>query len=80
MGQSGICIDHQRLESKSIYSHRRMTKSRAFREISICLCGWNLPQRQLGAYENVSILVAIGVDEDGYREVLAAAEGMKEDG
>lgn len=57
-----------------------MTKSRAFREISICLCGWNLPQRQLGAYENVSILVAIGVDEDGYREVLAAAEGMKEDG
>jgi len=32
-----------------------------------------------GSYENVSILVAIGVNEDGYREVLGAAEGMKED-
>lgn len=32
-----------------------------------------------GEYENVSILVAIAVNEDGYREVLGAAEGMKED-
>lgn len=32
-----------------------------------------------GEYENVSILVAIGVNEDGYREILGAAEGMKED-
>jgi transposase-like protein len=32
-----------------------------------------------GEYENVSILIAIAVNEDGYREVLGAAEGMKED-
>ena len=32
-----------------------------------------------GEFENVSILVAIGVDENGYREVIGAAEGMKED-
>lgn len=32
-----------------------------------------------GEFENVSILVALGVNEDGYREVLGAAEGMKED-
>ena len=32
-----------------------------------------------GEFENVSILVAIGVDSDGYREVIGAAEGMKED-
>lgn len=32
-----------------------------------------------GEYENVSILVAIAVNQDGYREVLGAAEGMKED-
>lgn len=30
-------------------------------------------------FENVAILVAIAVNEDGYREVLGAAEGMKED-
>jgi transposase-like protein len=32
-----------------------------------------------GTFENISVLVAIGVDEQGYREVLGAAEGMKED-
>ena len=32
-----------------------------------------------GEYENVSVLVAIAVNEDGYREVLGAMEGMKED-
>ncbi len=30
-------------------------------------------------YENVSILVAIGVSADGYREIIGAAEGLKED-
>ena len=32
-----------------------------------------------GEYQNVAILVAIAVNEDGYREVIGAAEGMKED-
>ena len=32
-----------------------------------------------GEYENVAILVAIAVNEDGFREVLGAAEDMKED-
>ena len=32
-----------------------------------------------GEVRNVSVLVAIGVSEQGYREVLAAAEGSKED-
>ena len=32
-----------------------------------------------GSVENVSILVAVGVGMDGRREVLAVAEGMKED-
>jgi transposase-like protein len=29
--------------------------------------------------QNVSVLVAIGVDQNGFREILGAAEGMKED-
>ena len=31
------------------------------------------------APKQLDILVAIAVNEDGYREVLGAAEGMKED-
>ena len=30
-------------------------------------------------YENVAILIAIGVSGDGYREIIGAAEGLKED-
>lgn len=32
-----------------------------------------------GHVENVSVLVAIGVDADGHREVIAVDEGMRED-
>ena len=32
-----------------------------------------------GEIQNVSILVAIGVSNDGFREIIGAAEGMKED-
>lgn len=32
-----------------------------------------------GSVENVSILVAIGINADGHREVIAVDEGMKED-
>lgn len=32
-----------------------------------------------GEFENVAVLVAIAVNEDVYREVLGAAEGVKED-
>lgn len=35
--------------------------------------------RFLKEVENVAILIAIGVNEDGYREVTGAMEGMKED-
>lgn len=32
-----------------------------------------------GEYENVAILIAMAVNEEGYREVIGASEGMKED-
>lgn len=39
----------------------------------------HLRRNSCGEFENVVILVAIAVNEDGYREVLGATEGMKED-
>ena len=41
--------------------------------------GIHLKQNWGGEYENVAVLVAIAINEDGYCEVLGAAEGMKED-
>ena len=41
--------------------------------------GISLKRNWGGEFENVSILVAAGVDEDGSREIIGAAEGTKED-
>jgi transposase-like protein len=32
-----------------------------------------------GEVKNVAVLVAIGVDQDGYRQILGVVEGAKED-
>ena len=45
----------------------------------IYLDGIYLKRNWGGEYENVAILIAIGVNNEGDREVLGAAEGMKED-
>jgi len=45
----------------------------------VYLDGIALKRCWAGEVRNVSILVAIAVDQDGYREVLGACEGAKED-
>jgi transposase-like protein len=45
----------------------------------IYLDGTYLKRKWGGECENVAILVAVGINNDGYREILGAAEGMKED-
>ena len=41
--------------------------------------GVYLKRSRGGEIQNVSVLVAIGVSQDGCREILGATEGMKED-
>jgi transposase-like protein len=45
----------------------------------VYLDGIYLKRNWGGEYENVAILIALAVNEDGYREVIGASEGMKED-
>ena len=45
----------------------------------VYLDGISLKRSWGGEVKNVSVLVAIGVNEQGYREVLGVAEGAKED-
>jgi putative transposase len=43
-----------------------------------CLPGWHRAQAQLGGRNpNVSLLVAIGVNDEGYREILGIFEGTR---
>jgi len=45
----------------------------------VYLDGISLKRSWGGEVRNVAVLVAIGVDADGYREILGVAEGAKED-
>ena len=44
----------------------------------VCIDGIYLKRSWGGSYENVAVMVAIGVNEDGYREVIGCAEGFTE--
>ena len=44
----------------------------------VCVDGIYLKRSWGGAYENVAVMVAVGVNDDGYREVIGAAEGFTE--
>ena len=43
-----------------------------------CVDGIYLKRSWGGAHGNVAVMIAIGVDDDGYREVIGAAEGFTE--
>lgn len=45
----------------------------------VYLDGIVLKRSWAGEIKNVSVLVAVGVDQDGYRRILGVAEGQKED-
>ena len=40
--------------------------------------GPSLKRSRGGSYENVAVMVAVGVNDDGYREVIGSAEGFTE--
>lgn len=54
--------------------------SRPLERARPCACadGVYLKRSRGGAYENVAVMIAIGVNDDGYREVAGAAEGFTE--
>jgi transposase-like protein len=58
------------------WRQRRIEK----RFVYVYLDGVWLKRSWGGEVRNVSVLVAIGVDEDGFRHVLGVSEGTKEDG
>ena len=67
--------------NKKVYVHIEEWRNRPLkgRYPYVYLDGIYLKRNWGGEYTNVSVLVAMGVNEDGYREVIGAAEGMKED-
>ena len=67
--------------NKRIYSHIEKWRTRPIEGnyTYVYLDGVVLKRSWVGEVRNISVLVAIGVDQDGYRSILGVAEGAKED-
>jgi transposase-like protein len=67
--------------NKKVYGHIETWRNRRIEGNFpyVYLDGIVLKRSWAGEVRNVSVLVAIGVGEDGYRDVLGIAEGAKED-
>lgn len=67
--------------NKKVYVHIDEWRSRKLKlnYPYVYLDGIYLKRNWGGTYENVAVLVALAVNEEGFREVIGAAEGMKED-
>jgi len=67
--------------SKKVYSRIELWRNRKIEKSYpyVFLDGLCLKRSWGGEVRNVSILVAVGVDEDGFREILGICEGAKED-
>ena len=67
--------------NQKVYQHIEAWRSRPIREEVpyVYLDGIVLKRSWAGEVRNVSVLVAIGVTTQGYRQILGVAEGAKED-
>lgn len=67
--------------NKKVYAQIEIWRNRPLRAKYpyVYLDGIVLKRSWAGEVRNVSVLVAIAVDQDGFREVLGACEGAKED-
>jgi putative transposase len=67
--------------NKKVYQHIETWRNRAIEGEYpyVYLDGIVLKRSWAGEVRNVSVLVAIGVSEDGFRKVLGIVEGHKED-
>ena len=75
MVQQGLARHHQRVEQESLCPTSKTGATvpcRAADNLYVYVDGIYLRRNWGGEYENVAILVAIAVNEDGFREVLGA--------
>ena len=80
MGHAGVAIDGVGSEQEDLRDDRGLAQSAdRGRTPYVYLDGIVLKRSWAGEVRNVSLLVAIGVNGEGYREILGICEGAKED-
>ena len=80
MGHAGLTLDRVEPEQEDLRDDRRLAQSADRKRAPyVYLDGIVLKRSWAGEVRNVSLLMAIGVNNDGYREILGICEGAKED-
>ena len=80
MGRASIALDGVGAEQEDLRNDRGLAQSPDRGRAPLCLSGRHCAKRSwAGEVRNVSLLVAIGVSNEGYREILGICEGAKED-
>ena len=80
MGYEGQSQNRQRPQSEDLWYDRGMADASDCRRISLRVRGWRVSEAKLGGeVQNVSVLVAVEVNQDGCREILGIAAGSRED-
>jgi Transposase, Mutator family len=73
-------LDSVGTEQEDLWDDRGLAQSADRGRASLRLPRRNVLKRSwAGEVRNVSLLVAIGVNDNGYREILGICEGAKED-
>ena len=80
-GENGSCPARRSRSGRAPARRRTSSKNRPLTgtHVYVWLDAIWLKRSWAGEVRNVSVLVAIGVGDEGYREVLGVQEGMKED-
>src|SRR5262245_6011586 len=78
VGHASVTLDGVGSEQEDLWDDRGLAQSPESGRAPVCLSRW-LKRSWAGEVRNVSLLVAIGVNESGYREILGICEGAKED-
>ena len=80
MGHAGVAVDGVRPQQEDLRDDRDVAQPADRGRASLRLPRWHRHEAELGReVRNVSLLVAIAVNAEGYREVLGIVEGAKED-
>ncbi len=81
MNTAGVSVDGEQMDQMKIYGKIEEWRQQPLvgEFPYVFLDGLWLKRSWGGEVKNVSVLVAIGVSQTGYREVLAVSEGAKED-
>ena len=78
MEYEGLFLYGKRMKLNDLWQFSGVAKTADCRRTSVCFCRWSLSEAKSGGeVQNVSVLVAVGVNDERSREIPGVAEGCR---